>query len=192
MHSRSVFIPSTGEASMASLIFGFIASMATILVILMVLLNSYLQPYSPTAVQQQPAPVIGRNAASDHQTGQLPATPKSTDPKSTDPKSTDPKSTDVSPSSEAARTLATDVEVAKPESTPAPAEDSDNVLPVTAEAAPTIPDNKEIPIAAPAEAKDIKRQKSASHHRASRHHEKRYQAEEPYGYGSFSRDDGRF
>lgn len=178
MHSRSALISSTGEASMASLIFGFIAAMGTILVILMVLLNSYLQPYSPTAVQLQPAPVIGRNAASVDQTGQLPATPRSTD---------------ASPSSEASRAPATDVEVSKPESMPAPVEDSDNVLPVTAEAAPTIPDNAEIPIAAPAEAKDIKRKKSASRHRASRHHERSYHAETPYdGYGSFSRDDGRF
>jgi len=170
---------------MASLIFGFIASMATILVVLMVLLNSYLQPSSPTAVQQQPPPVIGRNAASEHQTGQLPATPRSTDGSS---------------SSEASRTLAPDVEVSKgPESTRAPVEDSDNAqTPVTAEAAPTIPDNGEILLAAPAEAKDIKRQKLASHHRVPRHHERpyhsalRFNSEAPYGYGSFSRDDARF
>ena len=51
LHSRPVLTPSTGEVSMASLIFGYIASMATILVVLMVLLNSYLQPSLPTAVQ---------------------------------------------------------------------------------------------------------------------------------------------
>lgn len=173
MLSRNVLVSSTGEASMASLIFGFIASMGTILVVLMVLLNRYLQPSPPTAVQQQPPPVIGGNAASEHQTGQLPA---------------GPRSTDGSPSSAASRTLATDVEISNgPESTPAPVEDSDNAqMPPTAEA-PPIPDNGEIPVAAPAEAENIKQQRVASHHRAPRHHERRhhsarrFNSEAPYG-----------
>ena len=168
MLSRSVPISSTGEATMASLIFGYIASMATIGVVLMMLLNSHLQPSSPTALQQQPPPVIGQNAASGLQTVQLPATPRSTE---------------SSPSSEALRTLATDVEVSKgPESARAAVEDSDDAQPpMTAEAAPTIADSGEIPVAAPA----TERQKLASHHRV--HHQRSH-----HGYRSFSRYDARF
>ena len=168
MHSRSVLMSSTSEATMASLIFGYIASMATIGVVLMVLLNNHLQPSSPTALQQQPPPVIGRNAASDHQSGQLAATPGSTE---------------RSASGEALRTVATDVEVSRdPESMRPLVEDSDNAQPpVTAEAAPTIPDSGEEPVAAPAE----ERQKLASHHRVR--HERSH-----HGYHrSFSRYDGR-
>ena len=170
---------------MESLIFGFIASMGTILVVLMVLLNSYLQRYSPTAAQEQPQSVIGPNAASEHQTGQLRTTSELTD---------------GSPSSEAARTPATDAAVSKdPERTPAPVKDSDNAqTPATAETAPTTSDNGEIPIAAHAEAENVKPQKSASHHRVSRHRERphrsalRSNSEAPYGYGSFSGDGTRF
>jgi hypothetical protein len=165
---------------MASLIFGYIASMATILVVLMVLLNNYLQPSYPTALQQQPPPLIGRDAASEHQTRPLPAT----------------RSTDGSPSSEV-QTLATNVELSKgPESARAPLRDSGNAqTPVTAEAAPAAPDSGEIPVAAPADAKTIKPQKLVSHHSVRRHYERPYHSalgfkpEAPYRqtYGPFSR-----
>ena len=182
MKSSSQF----GEASMGSLIVGYIASMGTILIVLMVLLNNYLQHSSPKTAQQ-PLPVIGRVAAPEHQAGQLLATPRATD---------------GSPSNEASRTLATDVAVSDgTENTPAPAKNTDNAqTPVIANATPKAPENGEIPIAAPADAAKIKPQKSASRHIVRRHNERSYQSalgfypEPPYRqtYGPFSRGGTRF
>ena len=184
MRGRSILRSRIEEISMASLIFGFIASMGTIMLVMMVLLNSYLQRYSPTAAQQPPT-VIGPNAASPHQTGRL---------------GTTYGLTDGSSSSEAARTLASDAAVSRdPESTPAPVKDSDNAqTSATAETAQTITDNGEMPIPAPAEVKNVTPQKSANHHKVSRHRAKsrrsalRSKSQAPYGYGSFSGDGTRF
>jgi len=48
---------------MGSVILGYLGSMATVLVVLMMLLNDYLQPSAQVVVQPQPLPAIGRVAA---------------------------------------------------------------------------------------------------------------------------------
>ena len=168
MRGLNSLASSAAEVSMASLIYGYLAAMAAILVVLMTLLNSYLKPPTPTAVPPPP-PAIGRNGATDQQTGQLPAAPGPTD---------------ASPPGAVSRALSTGVEVSKPESAPAPVEDSSNAqMPVNAEAAPAVPDDEKAPVGEPAKAEDVKPRRSASHHRASRHHERRHHAEAPYDSG---------
>jgi len=63
---------------MGSVILGYVGSMATVLVVLMLLLNDYLQPSAQVAVQPQPLPAIGRVAAAPEPQATLPATPGAT------------------------------------------------------------------------------------------------------------------
>jgi len=175
-----------GEASMGSLILGYIASMGTILIVLMVLLNNYLQHSSPKTAQQ-PLPVIGRVAAPEHQAEQLLATPGAAD---------------VLPSNDAPRIRATDATVSESKvNSLASANGTNNAqTPVIAETTPKVPENGEIPIAAPPAAAKIKPQKSASRHIVRRHNERPYEPalgfypEPPYRqtYGPFSRGGTRF
>jgi cytoskeletal protein RodZ len=166
-----------GEASMASLIFGFLGVMAAILVVLMVLLNSYLQRFSPTAMEEQPPPPMVQNAGAERKTEQVSPVLSSTG----------------SPSGEALRTLTTDVEVSKGPDSPPPAVDEPHIAqppaPATPEAVPATPDDtEEAPAAPAAEAKDGKPHSQASHHRVSRHHGRthrsaqRYNGEASYGF----------
>jgi hypothetical protein len=174
--------PRFGETSVGSLILGYIVTMGTILVVLMVLLNSYLEPAAPSTAHQPPLPAIGQVAASVHQAGQLPAA-----------------SPAGSPANEASRTPAANAAAGEGTANP-PAPFSDAQAPVTADAAPTIAEHAETPTAAAADSARIKPQKSANRRKVHRQYDRPYgwalgyngEAAYRQSYGPFSRGGARF